>query len=911
MHKALTKYSPYIEKLSKLLMEVSRTTPLFKEIGRLYLRSKRIQDSLFEYYIIVVRLCQELYSLSQTNTMGQLWTAFSEESYQKQLEQWSQAIQTEVYLETVKLAKEESKKSIAFRSSSQKHMALQRQQQRRDLRQRILDACSQHNYRTIWKQTRKLGNTMLFAKATGYQNWISTASSCTLLYSGKLGSGKSVLLANIVDDLYLTDSISTVAYFFCRYDTADSLEPRTIIGCLARQVLQRLPDVDALEDKIEESSFPNELDLDELLQFIRMSVTKPVHFVLDGIDDLGSDQRCKLLDSIYDLQQEIPLLVCISARSPQDVFHGTKCSDTILYASIPQVNLDIEVYINNEIDYRLAGGTLLISDNELVQEVKEKLIDKSQGMFLWVYLQIINLSSMASDFEVRECLSDLPDGIAETYNRLLQDGNHIRSQHRLHLLELILVAYQPLRTEELREALSVEPGVVQYSPAKLLNSIDGIIRSCKGLVMVDEEETTVRLVHFSARQFLTSHTYKEKIKETLAQSRMSEIILTYLNYSVFESQLTLRKPQTISSSAIPAALLIKAIPAASKIVRISQNSRLDRTLANAGKTVKISNSFKGYALNYWDKHLTMADVTDCCLEMLDAALSTRRIDPRTKDDQLTPLQLAVIKKSLSIVGLLLKHNAAEDDKMSALSLAAAANHSEIIEMLLKEVQEYGVPFRMAIDQEDRNLMMILLRQCTRDDLNCSYSMLGGRTPLMYAIWRRSYSTIRLLLANPKIDPSWSKPGHLSPFFMAIDAADLVILELLADVVPIDQGELWGALIEPCDESDILRSTEMVSFLLQRNCLHLRYNLRWPMLTPLDRKPFSGPPTHCYPLVYLVRRGYAEKMKVVLDFDPTIVNESAPPDFQARLMKTPYDYANSDKSRELLAQYGGKSWKDLH
>ena len=612
MYKALTKYSPYIEKLSRLLMEVSRTTPLFKEISKLYLRSKRIQDCLSEYYIVVVQLCQELYSLSQTNTIGQLWTAFSEESYQKQLEHWSQAIQTEVYLETAKLAKEESKKSIAFRSFSQKHVILQRQQQRRDLKQQLLDACSQYNYRTIWKQTRKLGNTMSFAKASGYQNWISTESSCTLLYSGKLGSGKSVLLANIVDDLYLNDSISTVAYFFCRYDTRDSLEPRTIIGCLARQVLQRLPDVDSLEDIIKKSSCPNQLDQDELLQFIKRSITKPVYFVLDGIDDLSSDQRCKLLDSIYDLQQEIPLLVCISARSPQDVFHGIRCLETILYASIPQVNTDIEIYINSEIDHRLAAGTLLISDNELVQEVKEKLIDKSQGMFLWVYLQIANLCSMASDFEIRECLSDLPDGITETYNRLLQDRDHVKSQRRLRLLELIPVAYEPLHIEELREALSVEPGVVEYNPTKLLNSIDGIIRSCNGLVMVDEEETTARLVHFSTRQFLTSPAYKERINEASTQSKITETILTYLNYSIFESQITLHKPQTISSSTIPAAILIRTIPAASKIIRVSQNRALNRTLANAGKTTKISNSFKGYALGYWDKHLMVADVTGCC-----------------------------------------------------------------------------------------------------------------------------------------------------------------------------------------------------------------------------------------------------------------------------------------------------------
>lgn len=40
---------------------------------------------------------------------------------------------------------------------------------------------------------------------------------CTLMFTGKLGSGKPVLLANLVDDLNLDSRNKniTVAYFFC------------------------------------------------------------------------------------------------------------------------------------------------------------------------------------------------------------------------------------------------------------------------------------------------------------------------------------------------------------------------------------------------------------------------------------------------------------------------------------------------------------------------------------------------------------------------------------------------------------------------------------------------------------------------------------------------------------------------
>ncbi|KAF1957153.1 hypothetical protein CC80DRAFT_411842, partial [Byssothecium circinans] len=59
--------------------------------------------------------------------------------------------------------------------------------------------------------------------------------SCTLLYIGKLGLGKSILLVNIIDDLNIHTRNDTivVAYFFCRYDIPKSLKAQTILSSLA------------------------------------------------------------------------------------------------------------------------------------------------------------------------------------------------------------------------------------------------------------------------------------------------------------------------------------------------------------------------------------------------------------------------------------------------------------------------------------------------------------------------------------------------------------------------------------------------------------------------------------------------------------------------------------------------------
>jgi ankyrin repeat domain-containing protein 50 len=96
----------------------------------------------------------------------------------------------------------------------------------------VLDFCSKYDYQTTWKQTRKIGNATLFKQLVEYRDWKNSPASSTLLYTGKLGSGKSVLLANVVDDLnmYTRDETVVVAYFFCRHDMPESLKARTMLG---------------------------------------------------------------------------------------------------------------------------------------------------------------------------------------------------------------------------------------------------------------------------------------------------------------------------------------------------------------------------------------------------------------------------------------------------------------------------------------------------------------------------------------------------------------------------------------------------------------------------------------------------------------------------------------------------------
>ena len=230
---AIINVSSYVEKFSALFMDMGRSAPRYQAMAILYPRSKSLQSHISEYFIVVVRLCHQLLKFTRKSTFRQVTSTLSDieiNSFRSELDVWANSIKEEVSLLVAKKIDEEAQENSRFRALSKKFSNSMSHQQKLTARLRVLDFCSTHDHGTIWKQTRKIGHATLFNQFPEYQAWKDGAESCTLLYKGKLGSGKSVLLANIVDDLNMRieDKDTTVAYFFCRHDMPESLKARTV-----------------------------------------------------------------------------------------------------------------------------------------------------------------------------------------------------------------------------------------------------------------------------------------------------------------------------------------------------------------------------------------------------------------------------------------------------------------------------------------------------------------------------------------------------------------------------------------------------------------------------------------------------------------------------------------------------------
>jgi len=129
----------------------------------------------------------------------------------------------------------------------------------------------------------------------------------------------------------------------------------------------------------------------------------------------------------------------------------------------------------------------------------------------------------------RERLSKMTAGLelGDVYNSTIerikeQDGD--KSRLGMAALMWISHAERPLRVDELCHALAVELGSTYFSAGNI-PSVSTLVSSCQGLITVDKEASTVRLIHFTLQEYFSAHL--DIFNEP--HSAIAETCLTYLN----------------------------------------------------------------------------------------------------------------------------------------------------------------------------------------------------------------------------------------------------------------------------------------------------------------------------------------------------------------------------------------------
>ncbi|EUC45810.1 hypothetical protein COCMIDRAFT_94583, partial [Bipolaris oryzae ATCC 44560] len=702
---SIVNLSNYIDKLSSLFMDVGRSAPRYQAIALLYPRSSELQSNLSEYFIVVVGLCHYLFKFGQKSAMQQFASSLSDahlKTFQTDLHKWANSIKEQMGIN-------EAQENSTLRALTRQMFKSTSYQQRLAVNARVLNFCSTYDYQVTWKQIRKAGNMSFYRQQAEYREWRDSSYSSTLLYVGKLGSGKSVLLANIVDDLSLSaKDPPLVAYFFCKHDIPESLQARTIIGSLARQLLRTVPDLGVLAKSCENTH--NIGDTEKVLGMLLQGfpADKRVYFVLDGLGECDDEEKETLVQAIRKIQVKLKMLVCASFR--EEANNGLQSITTnnqlltIRAISIPEDNPDIDAFIEADLERCLRQERLTIGDPTLILEIQDKLSKGSQGMFLWVALQIQTLCDMKTDHAIREALADLPKDLSETFARILrksaQSGKSGSSDLALQrkTLQIVLAARQPLTMDELREALSVTPGDTAWDPSKLLNNVYSALACCGCLLTVDEEELTVRVIHHSVKQYIlnTNFPFEE------AQRMLADTVVTYLGYGVFGTELSRVKFHPIVVQSAPSKIVQATISSSSNArqlaIKLLGSRRqyefdMSKALVEAHSSLNSKPEhvfgFYTYAKSYWQDHVFYvsghkAGIFNLCSKLIYSRASELK---KADKDYWTHFQWAAENGNRNVLALLLQTGKADieaknSDGWTALMQAARDGHRDTVKVLL-------------------------------------------------------------------------------------------------------------------------------------------------------------------------------------------------------------------------------------
>ncbi|KAL8877750.1 MAG: hypothetical protein Q9192_008608 [Flavoplaca navasiana] len=217
------------------------------------------------------------------------------------------------------------------------------------------------------------------------------------------------------------------------------------------------------------------LDASDLSDLLWLAIQQnPLTFiVIDGLDECEKVSRKVVMDLLHRLQKPENSTVksLISCRKEDRILRSF---EGVLMVEMTASSLkdDIQLFVADSVSSRVQSGELRIRDPDLAKEITDELVNKAQGMFLWVFFQLDDLCEAPSDALVRQTLRNLPDGLIETYERIIVKiwRDKIKKDLVQKMFIWIRSARRPLTIEELREAAGFEPGQTSWDPDMLPNA---------------------------------------------------------------------------------------------------------------------------------------------------------------------------------------------------------------------------------------------------------------------------------------------------------------------------------------------------------------------------------------------------------------------------------------------------------
>ncbi|KAK5404517.1 hypothetical protein LTR06_009664 [Exophiala xenobiotica] len=288
-----------------------------------------------------------------------------------------------------------------------------------------------------------------------------------------------------------------------------------MISSIIRQLFDHQPEtMDAVKSLYEErhKRRPSFEELTLTSENVLSAFSK-VFVVIDALDECNGPHETDrkpwqtLLTRLFRLQEQLRPKVALQILAtfrpiPEVESYFPSCERLHIRANED----DLAVYC----DAIIPKISCIARRTELHPKIRQAICESAQGMFLLAKLHCDNLAAKTKPKDVLRALEKFAKG-GDALNQACENSmQRIQRQPKEHtelarkVLICITFGATPLTLDELRHAIAVDDGITELDPEYDLDDAELLISACAGLVTIDPESKTIRLVHYTTQNFLES-----------------------------------------------------------------------------------------------------------------------------------------------------------------------------------------------------------------------------------------------------------------------------------------------------------------------------------------------------------------------------------------------------------------------
>lgn len=282
--------------------------------------------------------------------------------------------------------------------------------------------------------------------------------------SGKAGSGKSTLVKYLCDHKHTRGALETCAseeklvmasYFFWISGTMMQKSQEGLLQSLLYQILQQCPHLipticpsrwNKPAMLLERDSWTRQ----ELLQAFNVlseegNLSTKFCLFIDGLDEYDGEHT-DIIRILQNFANSSSIKLCISSRpwNPFIEAFGRKVDQKMLLQDFTKA--DIKLYVKSQLQEDRRFLELMKSDSRYHLLIKD-IIDKAQGMFLWVYLVVRSLLRGLTDdndiVTLQLRVKKLPADLETFFKQIFDTVEDVYLEQTAQIFQIAVYALSP------------------------------------------------------------------------------------------------------------------------------------------------------------------------------------------------------------------------------------------------------------------------------------------------------------------------------------------------------------------------------------------------------------------------------------------------------------------------------------